>query len=200
MSDIYRSYDELAARHQQGRDYDIQCQDRGGLILILAPHGGAIERGTSELARAIAGDHFSYYLFESRLKVGESKALHITSANFDEPVCLDLIGKFQTALAIHGCERKKPVIYVGGRDEQLKLRIIQALDANGYPVRPGSGSLAGTYPTNICNRTSARQGVQLELSGPMRQQLFFDWRRRSGRRTTTPQFDRLVKTIRGVIL
>ena len=199
--DIYRSYAELAARHQQGRDYDIQCQDRGGPILILAPHGGAIERGTSELARAIAGDHLSYYLFESRFSTAlDSKALHITRANFDEPICLDLIGKFQSALAIHGCHREKPVIYVGGRDEELKRSIIQALDASGYPVRPGSGNLAGTYPTNICNRTSTCQGVQLELSGPMRQQLFFDWRRRSGRRTTTPQFDRLVTTIRGVIL
>jgi phage replication-related protein YjqB (UPF0714/DUF867 family) len=54
-------------------------------VAVIAPHGGGIEPGTSELATAIAGDDFSLYLFEGLKSAGNGE-LHITSTNFDEPI------------------------------------------------------------------------------------------------------------------
>ena len=38
-------------------------------IVIIAPHGGGIEPGTSELAIAIAGEELSFAVFEGLIKI-----------------------------------------------------------------------------------------------------------------------------------
>src|SRR3974377_1280427 len=163
--DRFEHYADLDKQFTEGVHFSRIAADRGGPILILAPHGGGIERGTSELARSIAGEDLSLYLFEGLMPTAvQSQELHITSTNFDEPRCLTLIGKFEKALAIHGSSGKEPMIYVGGKDDDLKHALIAELSARGHPVRPGPGRLAGIFPTNICNRTRSGKGVQLELS------------------------------------
>ena len=200
MGDIFLSYSELKAKYRNDIDYLIQKYDRGGRILILAPHGGGIERGTSELAKAIAGDELSLYLFEGLMPLAhQSKDLHITSARFDEPECLELTRGFQTSLAIHGCIGKEPMIYVGGKDCDLKDKLISGLSAKGRPVKIGTGSFAGTLPTNICNCTQSGRGVQLEFSNGLRRLLFEDWQNRNGRKHTTELFSKLVAEIRTAI-
>ncbi len=201
MDDKFAYYSDLENHFTEGVHFSrVKC-DRGGEILILAPHGGGIERGTSELARAIAGDNLSLYLFEGLMRTAkESQVLHITSTNFDEPDCLNLIGKFQKALAIHGYDGKESMIYVGGRDNELKDILIAALNnIECFPVRPAIKRYAGDWPTNICNRTHSGKGVQLELSKGLRRTLFEDWRTRKGRKTTTELFSKLVTTIRSVL-
>jgi phage replication-related protein YjqB (UPF0714/DUF867 family) len=200
MGEKFSNYQDLMNHYQLGVDYKIRAVNRGGAILILAPHGGGIERGTSELVRAIADNDLSYYLFEGQLPTArESQALHVTSTRFDEPECLKLIKRFQTSLAIHGCVGREPMIHVGGRDGELKNVLVTKLRRKGYPVQFGTREYAGSFLTNICNRTNSRKGVQLEFSNGLRRILFEDWRTRQSRKTTTALFARLVSDIRDVL-
>jgi len=53
--DRYESFDELCKHAIEGRDFRIRTASRPGQVAVIAPHGGGIEPGTSELAEAIAG-------------------------------------------------------------------------------------------------------------------------------------------------
>jgi phage replication-related protein YjqB (UPF0714/DUF867 family) len=200
MSHVFNNFANLSAHYKNGVDFGIQHENRAGEMLILAPHGGGIERGTSELAIAIAGNNLSLYLFEGLLpKARQSHRLHITSTRFDEPICCEAINKFSTSMAIHGCNGPNPLIYVGGRDEDLKNRLLETLGERGYSVKIGTGAYAGSSKSNICNRTFAGRGVQLELSNGFRRLLFDSWQTRRGRNLKTALFDRFVKDIRRIL-
>ncbi|SJM30238.1 hypothetical protein BQ8482_130137 [Mesorhizobium delmotii] len=60
----YMAFADLAAEKTQGVDYDFVVLDRASAVAIVAPHGGLIEYGTSQMATAVAADDFSLYLFE----------------------------------------------------------------------------------------------------------------------------------------
>src|SRR5690348_10954404 len=63
--DKYRTFEALCNAEKVGIDFDIvQVRRRGAQVVIIAPHGGGIEPRTSEIAREIAGESFSYYAFE----------------------------------------------------------------------------------------------------------------------------------------
>jgi phage replication-related protein YjqB (UPF0714/DUF867 family) len=74
----------------------------------VAPHGGGIEPGTSELADAIAGSDLSFYTFEG-LKSSGNTDLHITSTRFDEPMCLTLLASSSVVVTLHGEHSTKTV-------------------------------------------------------------------------------------------
>ncbi len=191
---------DIQGNFRENIDYKITKKDRGGAIIILAPHGGGIERGTSEIVTAIAGKDLSYYLFEGLLPTAhKNRKLHITSTRFDEPICSIFIQGFSKSLAIHGCSGRKKRIYVGGRDEKLKRTLLTLLKARGYPVHLGIGKYAGLFPMNICNRVNSGNGIQLELSFGIRRLLFDRLHTRMGRRTTTEFFTRLISDIREIL-
>ena len=54
-ADQYSSFKQLFEQEKPGIDYHIAVEDRGTDVLIMAPHGGRIEPGTSEIACDIAG-------------------------------------------------------------------------------------------------------------------------------------------------
>ena len=61
----YASFAELALHEADGRDFRVVRIDRpGSTVAILAPHGGRIEAGTSEIAELIAGTEHSLFCFE----------------------------------------------------------------------------------------------------------------------------------------
>ena len=101
MPDQYANFTALAAKETLGTDYQIFLTDRGTPAVVIAPHGGCIEPGTSEIAKAIAGDDLSVYIFEG-LGNRPHGDLHIASHRFDEPNGLELVIAAQTAIAIHG--------------------------------------------------------------------------------------------------
>lgn len=170
MGDRYRNFDELAASERSGITYRIRVIDRGTSAVILAPHGGWIEPGTSEIAEAIAGTDFSFYAFEA-LKNGFHANLHITSHRFDEPQALELVGGAQTAVAIHGRRNQgNEAVWLGGRSFRLRDAIGASLQKAGFDAEPNE-RLLGLEPNNICNRTLTREGVQLELPRSMRRRL-----------------------------
>lgn len=197
--DAYASFAELAARERAELDYRRVLVARPSPIAIVAPHGGAIEPGTSEVARALAGDEFSLYLFEG-LRPGRSAALHITSTRFDDPVCLDLLAATQVAITIHGAAGSDVAIRIGGRDEELGGRIATVLAAARFALRVDADRrLAGVDARNLCNRSASGRGVQLELSAGLRRSLFAGpWP--AARRVATPAGAAFVGAVRSELL
>jgi len=165
----FRCYAELAKAHVEGTDFSI-CVDRRpeSPIAILAPHGGAIEAGTSEIARAIAGSDFNLYSFEGIRKSGNFAALHLTSDRFDEPRCLALLSTCDRVVAIHGCNGSLPQVLLGGLDFSLKHSLYQAIVAAGMDARLDGHRFRAVDPKNICNRGRLGAGVQLELISALR--------------------------------
>jgi phage replication-related protein YjqB (UPF0714/DUF867 family) len=175
MADRYPDFATLAAAHEQDKDYRITVQDRGTRVAILAPHGGTIEPETTSIARVVAGDDLSFYLFEA-LHAGAHGDYHITSHRFDEPRALALVAGADTSIASHG--RKDDgtdTVWLGGRDEIQRDAVGDALRAAGFGAALNT-ALPGVHPSNICNRTRSGAGVQLELPRSLRRNLAEDGR------------------------
>lgn len=174
MTDKYASYAQLEAEEEQGQDFSRTYTDRGSEILVLAPHAGGIEPGTSRIARAIAGDDWSLYLFEGLKSTGNCK-LHITSRRFDEPTAVAAVEDARLVVSVHG-ERTtdEEFVEVGGLYSELRTRVKDRLDEAGFPVRRPPERRAGTNPKNICNRGKERGGIQLEVSRKLRDTLSED--------------------------
>ncbi|MDX8327354.1 poly-gamma-glutamate hydrolase family protein [Agrobacterium tumefaciens] len=169
-SDRYKNFDELAGS-EDANAFRIEAEKRNSSICVLAPHGGKIEVGTSELARAVAGNRLSYYLFEGRKPKG-NRDLHVTSANFNEPPAVAVVESSDVALAMHGCEGDDEVIYLGGRHEKLAASIAKALSNRGFSVGTHKNpALQGIDRSNICNRAKLGMGVQFEITRALRVRL-----------------------------
>lgn len=214
MTDRFQNYRELQGANLEGIDYRIETAirsrnhesigqsalERAKSIIILGVHAGGIEPGTSELARSIAGEDFSLYLFEGI--TGNNKVLHITSTHFDEPRCTELVKNHHSSVSLHGFieSPSDPCVYVGGKDIGLKQQILSNLMNNGFSTEINTGKYAATAAGNICNRTSSGQGVQIEIAKGLRTQFFEDYSSRRGRENTTASFESFVKAIRNTLL
>jgi phage replication-related protein YjqB (UPF0714/DUF867 family) len=165
----YACYADLAAAHVEGADFQVHVRrSPKSPIAILAPHGGAIEAGTSEFARAVAGADFNLYLFEGLCGTADYAALHLTSHRFDEPRCLALLSDCDHVIAIHGCRGDAPQALLGGLDRRLKGRIGAAIAASGIEARLAGHPYRAVHPKNICNRGRRGAGVQVELTTGLR--------------------------------
>lgn len=193
LDNLYKSFAELSISEQEGISYQREVKKRRSAFAIIAPHGGGIEPGTSEIAKAIAGTEFSYYTFDGIRQKGNER-LHITSTLFDEPMCLQIVNDSEVVVAIHGCEGDEEVIYVGGLHDELKTRLINVLLKEGFDARLADVNYAGTQSQNICNRGRSGRGVQFEVSEGLRRSMFkaFD---RQGRKITTDVFWEFVVSI-----
>jgi len=169
QSDRYKGYADLASAYEEGRDYRVICIERpGSRVAIVGPHGGKIERGTSDVAKAIAADDFHLYLLEGIRKSGNYAALHLTSTRFDEPRCLQLLAVSDRVVTIHGCLGETPQVQIGGLDTDLKLRIRGELAKSHISAVIADGPFAARQQSNVCNRGLRAIGVQLELSRGLR--------------------------------
>jgi phage replication-related protein YjqB (UPF0714/DUF867 family) len=106
MKDTYSDFQELSKNEQEGIDYEIICKSSNSPVLIIAPHGGDIEKYTDILASEIAGNKFSLYCFNG-LKSSGNRKLHISSKHFDEPRVLNMLKQSNTIVSIHGERAKK---------------------------------------------------------------------------------------------
>jgi phage replication-related protein YjqB (UPF0714/DUF867 family) len=173
VADRYPNFAALNAEEERGLHFQVWLEDRGTPIVVLAPHGGWIEPGTSEIAKAIAGDDLSIYSFESLVPGRPHSDLHITSTRFDEPEGLALARAAETAVAIHGRANSGDLktIGLGGRDLAFRDAIARALRAAGFSVAIAPPDMAARDPSNICNRGTSGAGVQLELPLSLRRRL-----------------------------
>jgi phage replication-related protein YjqB (UPF0714/DUF867 family) len=184
MADKYPDFATQSEHETAGVDFGILLRRSRDSLALVAPHGGGIEAGTSEIADACAGAGFSFYAFEG-LKRSSNGSLHITSTRFDEPLCLALIAGSKVVVTIHGEESPGRRVFLGGLDDELAGRIGEALRAAGFTVaRHPNPALQGREPTNLCNRGKSGAGVQLELSKGLRRQMFEDLTR-EGRKHPT---------------
>jgi phage replication-related protein YjqB (UPF0714/DUF867 family) len=168
MIDKYASCAELANCEALGTDYRIRTLERpASPVMVIAPHGGGIEVGTSELAHLIAGDDHSLFVFEGLKGHGENRDLHITSHRFDHQECLALVARRAVVLAVHGCLGESQV-YVGGLDTELALLLTDQLSAAGFPASAEGHRYPGRNPLNICNRGARGRGAQLEITKDLR--------------------------------
>jgi len=164
--DIYANFAQLQ-QHEAVDAFEITLVDRQAVASIIAPHGGNIEPGTTDLAHLIAADSCNLYVFNA-CKEQNSPDLHITSHHFDEPQCLALLSRSRHAITVHGFKFDRAMIYLGGLDTGLKQHIFQSLLAAGLPVGDDHPKYQGKRPSNICNRTITGMGVQLEVSRHLR--------------------------------
>jgi phage replication-related protein YjqB (UPF0714/DUF867 family) len=195
---IHERFDDSPARTAEGPR-----------TVIVAPHGGGIERGTSELCLAVAGYHpanlpitppagviYDYWMFEG-IRPDDNKDLHVTSTGCDDLVAISLCAGALGALSLHGFkpENANPprppdeqVVFVGGRDDVLRPLLVAALKAVQLPVEDtgGQGEVGGDDLCNIVNRTLRAKGAQLELSEPLRDTMF-GRNTRPGRKVTTTE-------------
>jgi phage replication-related protein YjqB (UPF0714/DUF867 family) len=181
---------------------------------IIAPHGGGIEAGTSELCLAVAGytpagagtapvaltgvPQRDYWMFEG---LASSSALHVTSTHCDDPAALAVCGTNLYAVSLHGFTPQAGTpakqILIGGRDTRLMRNLAAAFAGHGLTTGNSDAArdvtvllagvdspLNGDDPANIVNRTRTGAGAQLELSTELRKAMFGDFTSASGRRTT----------------
>jgi phage replication-related protein YjqB (UPF0714/DUF867 family) len=192
----YNNYRQLNENETKGRDYLIHFRHEKSGILVMAPHGGEIEPGTTEIADAVAGDEHSFYCFDGLKKRGNWD-LHITSRQFDEPIGIDIAKNSQTIVTMHGCKEKGKIIYIGGRDKPLKEKIIKATKLAGFAIKE-SLRHPGINELNICNRSRTGMGVQLEISMGLRRTMFQDISRIK-RKKTTEIFAEFISAVRSAL-
>jgi phage replication-related protein YjqB (UPF0714/DUF867 family) len=165
----FRSFADLAAAYEKDKDFRIvQVNRPQSATAIVAPHGGGIEAHTSDIARDIAGQELSLYLFEGLLKAGNFAALHLSSHLFDEPECLELIGTCDRVVTVHGCGHPGERVLIGGRDASLRWAIAARLKGADLACEDAPGGLDAEDQNNICNRGRTGAGVQLEITSDLR--------------------------------
>ena len=174
-----RSYQEvLDLGYIPGRDIRIEFGDTGiERCLLVAPHGGGIEPGTSELLREIRAFGWAWYEFAGFLRNRNKEALHIASTLFDEPTLLGLLPRTDFLVTLHGAnETGDPAAYVGGRWETGRAIIAEMINATTAKHRihamDAPPHLRGAEPTNLTNRGKLGYGIQLEFSRAARNLLF----------------------------
>jgi hypothetical protein len=104
---------DYARRHRRHERFDDSLARTGEVAktTILAPHGGGIERGTSELCLAVAGYHpanlpitppagvtYDYWMFEG-VRPDDNAPLHVPSIGCDDGVAVSLCAGALNALA-----------------------------------------------------------------------------------------------------
>jgi len=196
--DKYTGFEALRRYEKEAKDYVICSREGISGVAVISPHGGGIEPGTAEIADAVAGGDHTFYCFRGIKKTGNAD-LHITSKNFDEPQAIRIAKTADTVLAVHGCQERENVVYIGGLDHHLVEKINEALIQAGFITdkRPAQG-LQGKRPENICNRSRNNKGVQLEISEGLRKRMF-DRQNRINGRDKTQVFHMFVSAVRDAI-
>jgi phage replication-related protein YjqB (UPF0714/DUF867 family) len=196
--DKYPNFRELTLHETEGTDYVILARKGASSVAVIAPHGGGIEPGTADIADAVAADRYAFAAFKGIKKTGNA-ALHIRSDRFDEPTAISTAQQARMVVTIHGCRGQEERVYVGGRNDDVKMRIIDALNQAGFSaeesLKPG---LRGRSRQNICNRCRTGQGVQIEISKGLRDTMFEGLAKRSIR-NKTETFYRFVRVLADAI-
>lgn len=122
MADAYGNFKELEAAESAG-SYRIEHVPRASEFVLVAPHAGKIEPGTSEICRAIVGEDCTYYLFEG-CKPHNNRDLHISSTRFDEPLGVSVAASGQVVVTIHGQAGDGEFVNVGGLATGLGAALI----------------------------------------------------------------------------
>jgi phage replication-related protein YjqB (UPF0714/DUF867 family) len=179
------SYAEILQHgHVPGRDFRVAFGDsKVELCLLVAPHGGGIEPGSSEILRAVVEiGGWAWYEFAGFLRTGNKEALHISSTSFDEPTLKSMLPQAGFVVSFHGAsESREPIVYVGGKWTLGRQTVTESINASfrehGIKAADAVESvdaahLRGLDDSNITNLGRRAEGVQLEFSRGARNLLF----------------------------
>lgn len=216
VTDIYASNSDLYRNRAEGTDFGRRSRRHGAfdndptargpvaLSTVVAPHGGGIEPGTSELCMAIAGYHpatlvatggptYDYWMLEGLLSTNNSD-LHVTTTHCDDATARSLCGGARTVLSLHGCTVSAAdgmgAVLVGGRNTELRDLLIARLDDAGFDAVDATShpSLGGVAAENLTNRGLLGAGAQLEIITPVRNAMFTVNTHSQRKNTTTATF------------
>lgn len=194
MADKYPSMTSLTADTSlvEGIDYTFTViENPFSTVGVTAPHGGNIERGTSELADLIREyGNYNYFSFDV-LKTTNASDLHVTSTNYDEPRILNMMARCSQVVGCHGKSGTDLTVYVGGLASPLRNAIWTKLNEAGFNCEISPSGIAGLEPDNITNRSKTGGGVQLEITTELRKSFFIDgdWTNRSRENWTQKIYD-----------
>lgn len=174
-------------------DQSLQSRTPFVRTTVIAPHGGGIEVGTSELCLAIAGYHpadltptpaagpvHDFWMFEG-LRSSNNGELHVTSTHCDDAVARAMCAGSRNVVSLHGCtaaqaglEAGAQAVLVGGLNATLRQYLTEEFAAAGIRAVTASGEeeIAGISPDNICNRSLLGMGAQLEMTTDLRVAMF----------------------------
>jgi phage replication-related protein YjqB (UPF0714/DUF867 family) len=211
------TYGKRWRRHEWIQIVEAQVTDNPeGHKIVLALHGGGIEGGTSEIALAVAGYHpatfaratdcfglHDLWIFEGLLGDDNSK-LHVTSTHYDDPIALKLVQISNRCLSLHGLSdtAANGKIQIGGRDTELMSIVLEELTDAGIPAAISiDEDTNASNLDNICNKTTTRAGVQLEMGFTYRASLFAPGcnTRELRKNNTNAEFCKLVTALRRAI-
>jgi phage replication-related protein YjqB (UPF0714/DUF867 family) len=179
-ADRYASFTELFREHVRDRDYRIESLDRSATsdLLVMAPHGGGIEPGTTELARLVAEAlGASFYSFLGLLPdpMENFRTLHITSTRYDEPEARALAGRHRAICSLHGCRELEQIVYVGGLLNDAMRSLVENFRSMGLDAPDiGTHRFPAVDPANICHGGSSGAGIQIELGRGIRDRILAD--------------------------
>lgn len=174
MADTYASYGALAAAEVEGVSYARRSVPvTGATWSAIAIHGGSIEPGSGEVARAVGAGLMNHYEFAGILASNNSR-LHVTSTNFDEPICTGIVTSALRCLSAHGYTGTAGLAQtsLGGLDTATMARVKANLESAGFSVITAAQEINGNDPANVANKTSIGAGVQLEMSRALRDSFF----------------------------
>lgn len=179
------------------RDYEITLTDTNSDVTVLSYHGGNIESHTSGISKDLQ-ERYPWNRYDLNghgtptCLEGDSQfaRLHITSSKFNDPDAVFLVGSHPKSVAIHGygSHRGYPDgrICVGGKNKpQIDAFInhvntheddfpdydLEPVDATDDPGKSLCQGLSGISLQNLVNCNSQGEGLQLELSPKMRDDL-----------------------------
>lgn len=171
-ADYYSSMTQLKSQTQQGVDWQIKTRQGNNHTAVVAPHGGGIEPGTSQIADQIARkNNASYYTFEG-LRPTNNQQLHVTSAHYNEPTAQAMVNQSQRTVTVHETSQTGSDVYIGGRDTTLRNNISQSLTQRGFSVAQATGNIGGQNLNNLTNQNQQQAGVQIELNKQFAHQCF----------------------------
>jgi phage replication-related protein YjqB (UPF0714/DUF867 family) len=155
-------------------------------VVVIAPHGGHIEKYTDKQAERVGKQLSSKYVSEwicrgFKQGGGAFDRWHITSTDINEdsfPKLKTIIGRqFEYSVAFHGWDHDS--ICIGGlmppdMKLQFKTAIMNAVSGSDIVVTKDddvegtcTGNFNGSHPKNIVNRLSAK-GLHIEQSSKAR--------------------------------
>jgi phage replication-related protein YjqB (UPF0714/DUF867 family) len=175
VTDLYASYTDLAAHQTEGVDYERRTVPvTGATWCAIAIHGGGIEAGSGEVARAVGATLMNHYEFAGIMASNNFDTLHVTSTNFDEPIAQGIVTAAQRCLSLHGYTGITGLAEtsIGGLDTATAARVQTALQNAGFRVITAAQEINGSDPANIANKTTISAGVQVEMSNALRASFF----------------------------
>lgn len=197
MADLYSSMDELFTQEPRAHYRLTTRRQPLSKVLVVSPHGGSIEKLTSEIADTVAGENFKYHDFAGRMPHDNFARLHVTSRNYDCLLVEQLNRDSEYTLTIHGCQGRTGIraTYLGGKDLKGRALVRKYLEQAGFTVTDAPPPIAGMGDDNIVNRNLRSMGIQLELSGALRKQFIFE----GGPSKSGNSFHRYCKALRGAL-